>query len=943
VSVAGAEAATTASTAGIWVGLLGPVIARSDDTPLDVGAPTQRILLARLALDAPEPVPVADLLAAVWGDDPPATARGTLRAHLSRLRSVLPEGVLTRTDAGYVLRGAATDVTEMESLWAAATGDEALERLDAALALWRGQPLADLAGFPSVDAIRSRLEDRRLALHEQRAEVLLERGEHRQVAADLTPVVDRHPDREALAGLLMRALARGGRQADALAVYSRVRTHLVESLGVDPTPALTELHRAILVHDPAVTGHDAAVTPGPANELDGNLRLPLTSFVGRATDIADVAQALETSRLVTVTGAGGCGKTRLALEVGRRVADRVDGPWVVELAGLDDGALVPHAIAQALGIATTGGRPAADILADALRGRRALVVLDNCEHLLDDVALLVEDLLTTTPGPTILTTSREPLGVPGERVYVLPSLRVGSAGDVGEAERLFVERAAAITSNRFDDEEQAATIRRICAALDGIPLAIELAAARLALLSLEELEEHLADRFALLTGGSRTALPRHRTLAAAIDWSYDLLSDPERRLFEALGTFGDAVELADVEAVADTDEPVLPTLAALVAKSMVATSAGADGRTRYGLLETLRAYARTRTEDARRARLAERHARWIADRADAADLALRGPDDVAASRWFDDAGHDLRAAMEHALAVGDVELATRLVGALSWYWFRRGHVREGLRWHERIEAVGEATPLATARARIGYAVLLYLDGAWGAAAGQPIAGMIEAAGAADDPSLLAIASIYAGYYEGMFGGDLEAAAGHIATALAQRERGAAPWAIAEIAQATGQAYRAAGATEQALEALEEGFRLALDAGHRWAAGSCKWIAAKIRLDQHDARGAARDLARSLEVFRGRGDRTSVLAGIHTMAAAAAGLERHADGARLLGAVDALGERLGYSPARMDPADSARHRAVVREGLTDAEYAAAYAAGRSLGLDEALALAESIAG
>jgi predicted ATPase/DNA-binding SARP family transcriptional activator len=934
------------------VTLLGPIQGARDAIDLPLGGPLQRGALALLALSAPDPITPEALVAGLWGDDAPPTARETLRAYLSRLRASLGAEHIVRSSAGYRLVVDRIDAVRFAEL--ARAGRAALDRgdvasaragLEDALALWSGEALADVRHLPFALAPAARLDEARTDVLEDLFDARLRAGGHLEVRSELQEVVDAAPLRERAAGLLMLALYRSGQQADALGVYARLRARLVEDLGIEPGPDTRLLHQRILSQDVMLTRSTGAAAPRPPDVplavAAGNVPTPLTSFIGRAAELGEARALLDSSRLVTLTGPGGSGKTRLALELIRSLpADTVDGPWFVELAGLQEGHLVASAVASAIGVAATSEEDPTDILTNALAGRSVVLVLDNCEHVVDDVARLTQRLLQRCPGARVLATSREPLGVPGERTFVVPPLPVDRDGGPADAVHLFAERAAQVQPGFTLEEGNLRVVRRICAELDGIPLAIELAAARLQLLSLEHIAQMLDDRFALLTSGSRTALPRHRTLMAAVAWSYDLLDDEERRLFAATSVFRDGFTLEALEALSPGPS-TLDTLGRLVAKSMVTVdrSAGAEVARRYMLLETLREFAARQLTEPQRRSLADAHAEWCAALGEEAERHLRT---ASGRQWWTRLRveqHNLRAAIRHALDSGQHELALRIVTVLSWYWFRQGPVTEGREWlRVALDGADGAPAPLRAKAHLGHAVLCYLAGDLPEARTQ-LERSIEANPDGDDPATRAMAQTYLGFFDAAFG-DPDTAQRRIAAAhvLAQS---APPWVQPEVLMTLGQLARSRGNLPEAEQILDQARRAALEAGHGWCAASCGWIAAKTLLQAQRPAQAAPLLAQVVLELAESGDRTSLLAGLHTMAAVGAALGRSEDGAVLLGAVDAIGARIGYSPARMDPVDSEQHRALVLRRLSPAASAAAQARGRQLTLNAAVRLAGQI--
>ncbi|MFI7466242.1 BTAD domain-containing putative transcriptional regulator [Nonomuraea sp. NPDC049646] len=651
-------------------GVLGPLTVRTDGgEEIHVAEPKVRALLAALLAAGGGPVSADRLIDDLWGDRPGRNPLGTLQARVSQLRRALGDpAMVVHGPAGYRLAAHDCDAVRFRALVGrrGAAPRERARELDQALALWRGAAYADFAdeGFARPEI--TLLTELRLSALEEQAEVRLALGHD----VDLADLVARHPLRERLRASHMKALYRGGRQSEALAGYEELRARLAEELGLDPSPELAALHRAILRHDPSLAAPPPAADPGPPT----NLPAPLTPLVGRDADLAEVAALLADSRLVTLTGPGGVGKTRLALAAARRLAfgeaaeprqgGFADGVWLVELAGAGD-ADVAEAVAAVLGVRDDDSVPLASRLAGVLAGRNALLVLDNCEHLVEQVAGLVSALLRAAPGLRVLATSQEPLGVTGERVRVVHPLAEA------DAVRLFAARA---------DVEPGPTVAVICRRLDGIPLALELAARRVRALGVQELAARLDDRFRLLSAGMRDAPARQRTLRATIDWSWELLSAEERAVLRRLAAHADGCTLEAAESVcAEPGVDVLDVLARLVDRSLVAVARGPLG-TRYRLLESVTAYCLERLREAgEHDLLRERHARYYTDLAARAEL--RGPRQ---HEWLDRL--DAESANLRLALSGPEPL--RLANALAWYWILRGRLREARRSIEAALAAG---------------------------------------------------------------------------------------------------------------------------------------------------------------------------------------------------------------------------------------------------------------
>ncbi len=685
--------------------MLGALDVRGEDgSGVGVGGTRLRALLILLALEPGRVVASELLVDGIWQDAPPAGAANALQALVSRLRRALPGVEVESHPAGYrlVVEPDAVDVVRFERL--ASAGRAALARdpgtaarlLRQALELWRGPALLDVAASTFFRAPVTRLSELRTAALEDRIEADLRVGRGRELTGELTSLVAEHPLRERLVGALMRALVAAGRPAEALTVYGNAREALAEELGADPSPELSALHTAVLrgqVEVPAgpppatagrPPGPDAPPTP-PAPPT--NLRTGLASFVGRDEDLGQVDSLIGRFRLTTLIGPGGAGKTRLAVQSARPLLARFpDGVWLVELGPLGAEADVPPAVLNALALRDQAPAPGdpLDRLTAALRSRTALLVLDNCEHLIEAVAALADRLLGACPGLRILATSREPLGLTGEALWpvrplALPPRDAGAAQAMSYAAvRLLNDRAAAARSGFAVTEENAPAVTRICRALDGMPLAVELAAARLRTMSAEQLAARLDDRFRLLTGGARTAPRQHRTLRAVVDWSWELLTEAEQVLLRRLAVFpgGATVEAAEGVCTGGPVEAygVLDLITSLADKSLLVTAG--DGR--YRMLETIRAYGLERLEEAgEREVLRRAHAAYFTGLARAADPYLRRAEQLEWLGRLTEEHDNLAAALRGAIAAGDARAAVRLVAAAGWYWWLGGHKADG--------------------------------------------------------------------------------------------------------------------------------------------------------------------------------------------------------------------------------------------------------------------------
>ncbi|MFD8479725.1 ATP-binding protein [Kitasatospora sp. NPDC059673] len=682
-------------------GILGTTTAHHDDgTPIALGGARLRALLAALALRQGRPVPAELLADEVWAQEPPQDAAAALQTLVGRLRRTVGRAEIGSGPAGYWLTGPHTDVAEFQRLAAdgvraLADGDPAAaaDRLTAALALWRGPALADL---PDRTAPAARLEAQREDARRHRLTAQLALGRAAEVTAELAELCRDHPLDEQLQALQLRALRAAGRTAEALSRYEEIRRTLADRLGTDPGPELRALHRELLT----ITPEPPRVPAPPVAATTGNLRPGRTSFVGREGELATVAGALTAGRLTTLTGPGGSGKTRLSVEAGRREQDTANWPggvWQVELAPLDDPAAVPDAVAAALGLRETvlhtGGTVAEVIeggrkdpvrrVVDHLGRRRILLLLDNCEHLVQAAADLADRLLADCPGVTVLATSREPLGVPGETVLPVEPLPDPAAL------RLLAERGAAARPGFRTDEDPEACAE-LCRRLDGLPLAIELAAARLRGLTPRQLADRLDSRFALLTAGSRTLLPRQQTLRAVVDWSWDLLGPREHAVLRRLSVFAGGCTLEAAEAVlADTEVPrteVADLLLSLVDKSLLV--AGLGEQPRYWMLETIHEYAAERLAEAAETGAADRHTRHYRELARTTALRLRGPGQLDELARLDREQENIRAALRRAVDAEQEQEALVLALSMAGYWALRDYRTESRGWYETVAALG---------------------------------------------------------------------------------------------------------------------------------------------------------------------------------------------------------------------------------------------------------------
>ncbi|WP_242905591.1 BTAD domain-containing putative transcriptional regulator [Actinomadura terrae] len=778
-------------------GVLGPLEVRTGEgVPVRVADLKVRALLADLLAHAGRVVPSARLIDDLWGDALPANPAATLQARVSQLRRALEDAepgaraLVESRPPGYRLAARADDAARFEEL--AARSREAAEPsvraalLDEALGLWRGLAYAGFEDAAFAAPEIARLDELRLAAVEGRAEARLDLGEHEALAAELRPLVAEHPLRERLRAAHMRALYRTGRPAEALAAFEEHRRRLRDDLGADPGPDLTALHRAILRQDDE--GRRAAVS---------NLPAEVSALVGRDADVREVADLLGAARLVTLHGPGGVGKTRLAVAAARKHPG--GGVWLV---ALDEGAAsgasadeVAALVAGVLGLREDAGIPGgpAGRLAGALRGRRALLVLDNCEHVLEPVARLAAALLRDVPDLRILATSREPLGIGGEHLRAVAPLTADAAAE------LFMARAGLA--------EKSEAVAVICARLDGLPLALELAATRVRALGVVELARRLDDRFRLLSSGARDAPARQRTLRAVIDWSYEPLAEDERAMLRRLAVHTGGASLdAALRVGAQSGVEVL---ARLVDRSLVVVGDGP----RYRMLESVAAYCVERLrevgeyEETRR-----RHFRHYTALAERAEPRLRGADQRQALAEMRLETGNLKTALDTAVHEGDADSAFRLVNAMGWCWFLWGRPSEACRALAQAMTVPGGAPAALARARTWHTGFTMLDGD-GTDRDARCRAALAAYDGVDDPWGRAWAHWFLGFARTGFGD------------------------LAAIDDLTGAALA--------------GFRALRD---RWGEAAALATRAAQAVAGGDLDAAARDGARALELFGAAGDR-----------------------------------------------------------------------------------------
>lgn len=680
---------------------MGAIEAALDDEPASLGAPKQRGLLALLLVNRRRVVTAEQLIDGLWGEAPPASALQSLQVYVHGLRRALGSERIETAGRGYrvVVAENELDLDRFEralehgrAALDAGRTDDAADELREGLAVWRGPALAGLPEETRRAAEADRLDELRLTALELRHEAELACGRHDVVVAELEALTAEHPYRERFLEQRLIALYRCGRQAEALEVYRHAREVLAEELGLDPSPALQELERAILRQDSSLDAPEAPVRSTQP------LPVPPTPLVGRRLELAAVGALFrdEGARLVTLTGPGGTGKTRLGLAVAHELEPELrDGAVFVNLSPVSNAELLVTTIAEALEV-QEGAGPLAEGVIDHLRERKMLLLLDNFEQLLS-AAPFVGDLLAASPRLWVLATSRAPLRLAAEREYPVPPFEIPDADLPFEALvktdalRLFAARARAVDPGFALDQTSAPEIARVCTRLDGLPLAIELAAARAKLLAPGEILDRLEREPHLLPSGPRDAPARQRTLAATIHWSYDLLGPDERAAFARLGVFVGGCTLEAAEGVCDV---TLDSLGSLVDNNLLRRR---DGR--FSMLETVRHFAVERLEEAGSAELRRRHAEWLTELAETmAERTVAGED---AKVWLDriQPEHDnIRAALAWSIE-HEPELALRLASSLRLFWEVRGHFGEGGQWLEQaLPFAADADPLVRLRA-----------------------------------------------------------------------------------------------------------------------------------------------------------------------------------------------------------------------------------------------------
>ena len=915
--------------------ILGPLEIAGENGPIDLRAAKHRRLLAALTLAGGQACSADALVDAVWGVSPPASARKLLQVYVSQLRKALPSReALVTTPSGYALRfeTGSLDADRFERLLGDAVeamGHEnaslALSQLDRALALWRGPAYADVMYEDFARAEAERLEELRLAALEVRLEALSQLGRNDEVLGDALAMARDHPLRERVQGLAMVALYRAGRQTEALDLYVELRRRLDDQLGLEPSAELRELQRRILEQDPEL---DPSAPPVDAPSA---LPMPPNPLVGRERDLEALAEFLirRDPRLLVLTGAGGSGKTRLALAAARQAASSfANGAVIVELAPLRDPGLLLPTIASAIGVAEVPSQTPLDTLAAAVSNRELLVVLDNVEHLRSATPSFVE-LLARAPRLVLLVTSRTVLHLTGEHVFPVSPL------DDDAAVELFEQRARALQSDFEVTAENEGMVREVCRRVDGLPLAIELAAAWIRSLTPSALLERLEQRLTVLTGGPHDLPARQQTLREAIDWSVGLLTDDERTALARLSVFRAGATVEAAEAVCETRLAVLSTLIDhhLVRRTLT------QGGSRLWLLETIHEYAAEllvadpADADRTRARLAE----WCLALATEAEPHLSQDQQT---EWLDllETEHDnLRAALDHLDSSGAAEQELTLAVSLSRFWYVRGHLAEGRAQLERaLEAATDQAPAQRRRAFTAAAAFGLLQGDH-AAAIRFAEAALAAAREDDDARFVANALSNLGAIL-LAAGDRERAASTLEEAV-ERARAAGDGRIAALAiNNLGDFALTVGDYERAEPLFRESLDLLRARGDTANVARSLFNNGAVDLMLNRVAAAAERFHESLTLCRTSGDREDSAWSLLGLAATNVATGEGERGAILLGAARAVLTQMGadFKPfeRHLDEVTEERSRIL----LGTAGHEAALRRGSSMTLDEALDLA-----
>ncbi|HUG15262.1 MAG TPA: tetratricopeptide repeat protein [Thermomicrobiales bacterium] len=962
-----------------------------------------RGLLKLLALSPRQRLHREEIIEQLWPEQDPDTAAANLRVTLHAVRQALRAGegrespfaqaiddeiVLQRVGRAWV------DADAFEHAAGAALRSGSVADLRAALDLYTGELLPEDRYEDWASALRERLRGLHLSLLSALAGALEGAGDAAGAIDALESVLAADPTDEAAARRLMRAYTASGQRHRALRLFRRLRDALQRDLDVPPEAETQQVYGDILS---GAVSAPPAPSPIPDRAARHNIRLPLTSFVGREEELRRIREQLATTRLLTLRGPAGCGKTRLATAAGHALLDTfADGVWFVNLSPLVSAEPIVSTIAGAMGLTLDASQAELPALVEALRSKQALLIVDNCEHLIEASARVAEALLGECPALRVMTTSREPLRVAGEAVLLVPALPLPVAGAQSleqarqsDAARLFVDRARSLQPEFELTAETAPLVVDICRRLDGLPLAIELAAARVPLLSLEQLARRLSDPLQVLTGGSRTAERRQQTLRATLDWSFDALDDPEQRLLERLSVFAGewTLEAAELVCAGDgiAEREVLTLLAQLVDKSLLEARAGGS-EARYHLLVTIRQYAAERHAargDAAAHTLQRRLADYCVQLAEAAGTGLLGAEQGAWLERLELELDNLRAALDWCERTGELERQLRIAASLVRMWWIRGYANEGRRWLEGALRIAEQQPgfdpgvraralqaagnLARMQGEIELAqqhletclvlqrehgdpselahVLNYLAALLGVRGDLPRAIELAQEGLALFRQVgerrgiaLTLGTLGEVYYTA---GDAPQASQYLEGALALDREIGDTHSIAITLNNLGEALRTQGLLDQAAASFEESLVIfrELEATH----GVAYLLAnlGDIASGQGQHQTALRHYMEALGIFHLLGYRQAMLGVVANMAALDARQGQAERAARLLGAEDALRAEAGFASTPVERAEIDETVAVIHSRLDQEAFERAWDAGRRMSLEDVVALAGSV--